>query len=169
MLPGAQVLVRDALDAEHEVEQELAPRAVAKRRRSDHEDTLPPIVHCLADQLAGEEGLAEPDLVGDQDTVAPARIRLRPPDAVLLELGEVDDAPGRRRLVLELGGVTLEQHAQVDRVRLVRVEPGLVQGREVERLAPRPTARRTSRARLRRRAGRSCRARARDSSSALHT
>ena len=114
--PSREVLEGDALDAEHEVEQELPPRAVAQRRRRDHEHPLTPLLHGLADQLTGQERLAEPDLVGDEHAVAPLEDPLRPPDAVLLEPGQVDRARARRlRLVLELGAVALEQHPQVDR------------------------------------------------------
>ena len=87
---GHQLLVGHQLHRQHVLMDERPPRPVAQRGRGDHQHPLAAILHRLPDQLSGQEGLAQPDLIGNEDPVALSQDAPGPPQPIGLEGGEVD-------------------------------------------------------------------------------
>lgn len=104
---------------------EGSPRAVAQRRRTDHQHVLSPLGRRLFDELAREVRLAETHLVCDQHSVEFVQELPGAPQAVLLERGELYGRTQRDDFVFgsQLAPVTLPEHPQVDDLWGMRLEP----------------------------------------------
>ena len=129
-----EFFVRDQLHREHVLVLEGPPGAVTQGGRRDNQHSLAAVHGGLSDQLAGQECLAQADLVSDQHAVALGQDALGPPKAVGLERREMDLAgPSRVRLGfgVKFGAVALPEHPQVDELRRMRFEARLEQCREV--------------------------------------
>src|SRR5581483_5773081 len=114
---------------------ERSPGSVAERCRRDKQHPLTPFDDRLTDQLAGDERLAKPDLVGHKDAVVLGEDPLCAPQTVLLKAGEMDDAAAAGGCFQgELVAVAFPQHPQIDQIRRVRFEPRLIQRSQVIQL-----------------------------------
>ena len=139
--PVADLLVGVDLHPPTEVvgHQERLPHRSLQRRGSDDQDALPVDVRGPVDDLAGEERLAETDLVGDEHPAVLVEQPFHAGDAVGLESGEVQSGADVRVLLgVEVLAVQLPQHPQVDRPRRVRVPEAPVELGQVVGVAEGP-------------------------------
>ena len=117
--------------------EERLPHCGLERRGSDHEHALAVAVVRATDDLAGQERLAEADLVRHEHAAQAAEQALHPLHAVALELRELE-LGARRPLLVEVGAVELEQHPQEDGPGRVRLPLLGVQTGQVVLVAVRP-------------------------------
>ena len=112
---------------------ESFPHPVAQRGRRDQEHPLPPVLHRLPDQLAGNEGLAQAHAIGEQHAVVLAQDSPGAPQAVALERGQPDDRVAGL-LLLQFPPIQLPKDTQVDQVGRILLVSLRVDRRQVERL-----------------------------------
>jgi hypothetical protein len=127
-----QLLVRHALDSaiEGEVMEEAVPGGVAKARGAHEEHSLATLAVVL-DDLAGREGLSEPDTVGNHHPAVLVQDLAGTPDAVLLE-GRDRKPAGFPLFLLQLVVVQVPEHLEVDEVGGNLREDLLVDGGQIE-------------------------------------
>src|SRR5207253_2134672 len=99
---------------------EAAPWPIPQRGRRDHEDALPPLLYRLADQLTGDERLAQADTVRDNHAGVATEDHPRHSHAIALERREMKPKLISSSQRLDLSAVLLVQHPEVDQVRRVR-------------------------------------------------
>ena len=126
--------------------EERLPGGLLEGGRDDDERALAVALRRLRDQLAGEERLAEPDLVGDQDPAPLVDDAPDAGDAIALEAGQPQDGlvPG---IVVARVPVHRDEHPEEHDPRVVEAGTGprtSPRGRRARRL---PRAPRTSRGR----------------------
>jgi hypothetical protein len=110
--------------------EERPPRGILERRRDDDQDLLTVLLGRAPDHLAGDERLAQPDLVADQHPTELVEDPERAGNPVALEFGHVQPEP----VLVRLGtAIELVEHPEEHDPRRVRAPPSLVEGREIVR------------------------------------